>query len=202
MRSIFKALSLSSLLFLAACGSETKGEAERSGNWTLNPLQSSVSYVTIKSGPLGEVNTFNEISGRVSTDGRAEFIIALDSVDTNSETRDPRMKEYVFETGQYPEAKVTANLNMEKLNTLAIGSSKTVSLDMKLDMHGVKDEQEFDVLVTRLGANKVRVDSKAPLVIDAEYFGFEAGLAKLQELASLESISPIVSATVSLTFER
>ena len=63
MRPIFIALSLSTLFFLAACA--PKGEAERSGNWTLNPLQSSISYVTIKSGPLGEINTFNEISGGV-----------------------------------------------------------------------------------------------------------------------------------------
>lgn len=48
----------------------------------------------------------------------------------------------------------------------------------------------------------MRVDNKAPLLIDAEEFGFEAGLAKLQELAGLESITPVVSATVALTFER
>lgn len=200
MRPIFKALSLSTLFFLAACA--PKGEAERSGNWTLNPLQSSISYVTIKSGPLGEINTFNEISGGVSTGGKAEFVIALDSVHTNSETRDPRMKEHVFETAKYPEAKVTANLNMTQFEVLAIGNSKTVSLDMKLDMHGFVDEREFDVLVTRLGVNEVRVDTTAPLILDIEDFGFEAGIAKLQELANLESISPIVSATVSLTFER
>ena len=160
------------------------------------------SYVTIKSGPLGEINTFNEISGGVSTGGKAEFVIALDSVHTNSETRDPRMKEHVFETAKYPEAKVTANLNMTQFEVLAIGNSKTVSLDMKLDMHGFVDEREFDVLVTRLGVNEVRVDTTAPLILDIEDFGFEAGIAKLQELANLESISPIVSATVSLTFER
>ena len=202
MTRFFKALSLSAFFIITACSAEPQGEAERSGNWILNPLESNISYVTIKSGPLGEINSFKDISGRVSTDGKAEFIIALDSVHTNSETRDPRMKEFVFETGTYPEAKVSANLNMESFNALGIGSSKTVTLDMKLDLHGIIDEREFDVLVTRLGVNEVRVDSQAPLIIDAEFFGFEAGLAKLQELANLESISPIVSATVSLTFER
>lgn len=138
----------------------------------------------------------------MSTGGKAEFVIALDSVHTNSEIRDPRMKEHVFETAKDPEAKVTANLNMTQFEVLAIGNSKTVSLDMKLDMHGFVDEREFDVLVTRLGVNEVRVDTTAPLILDIEDFGFEAGIAKLKELANLESISPIVSATVSLTFER
>lgn len=202
MTSFFKALSLSAFFIISACSAEPTGEVERSGNWTLNPLESSISYVTIKSGPLGEINSFKDISGSVSTDGKAEFIIALDSVHTNSETRDPRMKEFVFETSKYPEAKVTANLNMQQLNALTIGGSKTVTLDMKLDLHGIVDAREFDVLVTRLGANEVRVDSKAPLLLDVEDFGLEAGVAKLKELANLDSITPIVSATISLTFER
>jgi hypothetical protein len=58
------------------------------------------------------------------------------------------------------------------------------------------------VQVTRLGANKARLDNKAPLLLDAEDFGYGAGLAKLQELAGLDSISPVVSITMSLTFER
>ena len=112
------------------------------------------------------------------------------------------MKEHMFQTDQYPQAKATAKLNMTQFDVLAIGNSKTVSLDMTLDLHGVADERELDVLVTRLGANKVRVATKAPLLIDAEDFGMEAGVAKLQELAKLESITPVVSATVSLTFKR
>jgi len=193
------ALSLS-FGILAACAPQT--EPEKSGPWSLMPTQSGISYVTIKNGSLGEVNTFREMSGSVSESGQAEFIINLDSVDTNNETRDPRMKEFMFETGTYPTAKATANLDMAQFDALAIGNSKAVQLDMTLDLHGVSEQFDFYVLVTRLGANKVRVDSKAPLLIDAEDFGFEAGLAKLQELAKLESITPVVSATVGLTFER
>jgi len=185
---------------LTACASQT--EAEKSGPWSLSPTQSGISYVTIKNGSLGEVNTFREISGSVSESGQAEFIINLDSVDTNNETRDPRMREFMFETGTYPTAKATANLDMAQFENMPIGGTETVLLDMTLDLHGVAEQFDFYVLVTRLGANKVRVDNKAPLLIDAEDFGFEAGLAKLQELAGLESITPVVSATVALTFER
>ncbi len=200
MQPIYKFLTSLCFLTLVACG--PKGEAERTGDWTLNPAASGMTYVTIKNGNLGEINTFRDISGVVTTEGKAEFTINLDSVDTNNEIRDPRMKEYVFQTDQYPTAKVMADLDMSQFDVLAIGNSKTVLLDMTLDLHGIKDEREFYVLVTRLGPNKVRVDNKAPLILDAEDFGFETGLAKLQELAGLESISPIVSATISLTFER
>jgi len=158
--------------------------------------------VTIKNGSLGEVNTFKMISGSVSEGGQAEFTVFLDSVDTNNEIRDPRMREILFQTESYPTAKVSANLDMMQFDDLAIGGTETVLLDMTLDLHGVSEQFDFYVLVTRLGANKVRVYNKAPLLIDAEDFGFEAGLAKLQELAGLESITPVVSATVALTFER
>ena len=108
----------------------------------------------------------------------------------------------MFQTEQYPTAKATAKLDMAQLNVLAIGGSKVITLDLTLDLHGIAEQFDADMRVTRIGPNKVRVDSAAPLIIDAEDFGFEAGLAKLQELAGLESITPVVSATVGLTFER
>jgi len=195
-----KFITTLSLVAIVACA--PAGEAERTGDWALSPLESDISYVTIKNGNIGEVNTFRDISGTVTSGGKAEFTIALDSVDTNNETRDPRMKEFMFQTDQYPEAKVTADLNLTQFQSLAIGNSKSVSMPMTMDLHGIIEEREFDVFVTRLGANKVHVANKGVIVIDAEDFGFEAGLAKLQELAKLDSISPVVSVTVSLTFER
>jgi len=200
MRFILTPLLILSFGLLASCA--PKGEAEKSGPWSLVPAESGMTYVTIKNGSLSEINTFREISGSVSEGGQAVLSVNLNSVDTNNEIRDPRMREILFETETYPAARVSANLDMAQFDALAIGNSKTVLLDMTLDLHGVAEQFDFYVLVTRLGANKVRVDSKAPLLLDAEDFGFEAGLAKLQELAGLESISPAVSATVALTFER
>ena len=91
---------------------------------------------------------------------------------------------------------------MSQLAVLGVGNSKTLTQNMQFDLHGIKHEQEANLTITRLGANKVLVATKDPLVLDASDFGFEAGIAKLQELAKLNSISPIVSTTVSLTFER
>lgn len=200
MRFIFISLLTLTFALLTACA--PKGEAEKTGPWSLVSAESGMTYVTIKNGSLGEVNTFRMMDGSVSESGQAEFTVFLDSVDTNNEIRDPRMREILFETATYPSAKVTANLDMAQFADLPIGGTETVLLDMTLDLHGISEQFDFYVLVTRLGANKVRVDNKAPLLIDAEDFGFEAGLAKLQELAGLDSITPVVSATVALTFER
>lgn len=200
MKSIVKLISTFGVISFVACA--PKVEAERSGDWKLLPSQSTMSYVTIKNAAVGEVNTFGEISGTVTTSGEAEFVIALDSVQTYIDTRDPRMKEFVFETDKFPLAKISTSLNMSQLAILGVGNSKTLTQIMQFDLHGIKHEQEARLKVTRLGANKVQVSTHDPLVLDATDFGFEAGIAKLQELAKLNSISPIVSTTVSLTFER
>jgi len=91
---------------------------------------------------------------------------------------------------------------MVQFSDLEIGDSKTVLLDMTLNLHGIEENIDFYVLVTRLGANKVVINNKAPLILDAGEFGFTEGLAKLKELAILDSITPVVSVTVSLVFTR
>lgn len=200
MRYLLTPLLSLSLVALSACGPKTA--PEKTGPWSLVSKESSISYVTIKNGSLGEVNTFSMLSGEVSEGGKAEFVVYLDSVDTANEIRDPRMRKILFETDSYPTATVSADLKMAEFNELPVGGSTSILLDMTLDMHGISEQFDADMSVTRIGPNKVRVDSAAPLLIDAEDFGFGDGLAKLQELAGLQSITPVVSATVGLTFER
>ncbi len=186
---------------LAACSSQSV-EAERKGDWSLNAEESGMTYVTVKNNALGEINTFREISGEVSASGDVRFEIKMDSVDTNNETRDPRMREHMFKTSEFPISTATAQLDMGQFETLSIGESETVLLDMTLTIAGYQSEQDFYVQVTRLGPNKVVVSNKAPLILDATEFGMEEGLETLQSLAGLDSISPIVPVTMSLTFER
>lgn len=200
MSSLFKVLStiaLGSSLILAAC------EAPQSdASWTLNPEQSGMTYITIKNGNLPEINTFRSLSGTVSSDGKAEFTIDLNSVDTNNETRDGRMTSILFKTDEFPNATVSANIDMLPYETLETGDSYTELLKMSLDLSGVIWEHEVYVLVTRLGENKVVVTNKAPLLLDAADFGYNEGLAALQKLAGLNAITPVVPVTVSLVYER
>lgn len=177
-------------------------EAERTGDWVLSGEESGMTYITVKLGEVAEINTFRNIAGTVTAEGKATIEISLDSVDTNNEIRDPRMKEVLFETAKFPLATASTTLDMSKFEGLAIGERHTELLDMTIDLHGVSERYDFYVLVTRLGANKVSVENKAPLLLDARDFGMEAGLAKLQELARLDSITPVVPITMSLVFER
>ncbi|NNE59064.1 MAG: YceI family protein [Hellea sp.] len=187
---------------MSACSGGDSGPAELAGDWTLNTDESGLTYITIKLDDIAEINTFRDISGTVTSEGNASIIINLNSVDTANEIRDPRMKQYLFETEKYPVAKADATLDMSAFESLKTGDRHTELLNLQLDLHGVKAQMDYYVSVTRLGPNKVLVENKAPLILDARDFGMDAGLAKLQELAGLDSITPVVPITVSLVFER
>jgi hypothetical protein len=201
-----RCLVLAGTLISSACNGQVEtvpaGEVENTGPWALSADESGLTYLSVKNGNIAEINTFRAMDGKVSTDGAAEFTIVLDSVDTNNEIRDPRMRQYLFETDKHPFAIVSAQLDMAKLTDLGIGVRHTELLDMTLDFHGVTDERQFYVMVTRLGANRVLVENKAPLILEASDFGLEAGIEKLRDLAGLETITPVVPITFSLVFER
>ncbi len=186
---------------LVACTNNSE-DIERTGPWILDASESGMTYVTVKNGDLGEINTFREISGVVTPQGVANFEINMESVDTNNDTRDPRMRDHVFKTSEYPVASAKAEVDMAAFEGLKVGESETVLLDLTLSLAGFQSEQDFYVQVTRLGLNKVVVSNKAPLLLDATEFGMEEGLETLRGLAGLDQISPVVPVTLSLTFER
>jgi len=198
---IYKVLFGISWIILAGCNSPHSSETHNS-DWTLLADESGMTYITIKNGDIGEINTFRTIDGKVSADGEATFTIALDSVDSAVESRDERMRNILFETADFPMATATSQIDMATLNSLGIGESETVLLDLSINLHNYIYEDAFYVLVTRLGENKVVVANKAPLILDATDFGFGPGLKDLQSLAGLDSISPVVPVTVSLVFTR
>ena len=194
----------------AACGSGTTSvdsravtiEAENTGPWNLNSDASSLNFVTIKNGSVAEIGTFAAFDGKVTEEGTAAFTIVLDSVFTNNETRDPRMRQYLFETDKHPFLTANTTIDLVGLSDLAVGDGRRTPLNLSVNMHGITYKIEALATVTRIGVNKVLVVNEAPLLIEASDFGLEAGLEKLRELAKLESITPVVPITFSLTFER
>ena len=84
---------LSTLLAAAACS--PAGETSLEGDWTLDADQASLQFVTVKATDILEVHHFGELAGSVSADGAAEVTITLDTVSTNIDIRDERMREHL-----------------------------------------------------------------------------------------------------------
>ncbi len=201
MRILLTGFGFIIALMLGACAGE-KPSAARTGSWELIPAQSGISFVSIKNGDIAEAHSFTKISGIVGEDGKALVTIALDSVQTNIDIRDERMRKYLFETENYPVVKIGAVIGSDVLATLITGGRKNIMLALEVEMHGVLENYDADIWVTRLASNKILVQTRLPLLIHGDDFAFSAGLAKLQELANLSAISPSVPVSFSLVFER
>lgn len=191
------------LLTLVACAPETVPSAPLTeGEWTLDGEASSLSYVSIKAGEIAEANRFETLSGSVSADGAASVEIDLASVSTGVDIRDERMREVFFVVADNPTATVTAQIDPAAFSALAVGESTQTSLDGTLALKGVEAPFTADVTVTRAGPDRVLAVSNAPVIVEASCYELTDGLAELQALAGLPSITPVVPVTFSLAFTR
>ena len=171
-------------------------------SWTLDGNASQLSYVTIKAGDIAETNSFEGLAGSVSQDGAAQIEVDLASVSTGVDIRDERMRDILFVVADHPTATVTASIDPASLETLATGQSLATTLDATLSLKGIEAPFQADVTVTRVSDNTVLAVSDAPVLLDAGRLELSDGLAELQELAGLPSITPVVPVTFSLTFKR
>lgn len=199
-------------LTLSACGvPDTQSNANSQApaaatpyakTWALLGAESRLNFISIKKGTIIETNSFTDLSGTVLPDGGATIMVKLDSVETNIGIRNKRMKEHLFETDKFANVTIKAQLDLTQFASLSVGERKDIEIPVNINMHGHNNVVDIAVVVTRLATNKVVVDSRTPITLDADTFGFGAGIQKLQELAKLNIIAPEVPVMFSLVFEQ
>ena len=167
-------------------------------HWTLAPEGSHLAYGTIKKDTVGEVNSFTNLSGHVSPDGKAEIEIDLSSVETNIDIRNERMIEHVFR--KVGTAKLTAEFDMEEVADLGVGETTTVDAEAILSLAGTDVEFDAEMFVARLSETSVMVSTNDMVFISTEDAGVNAGVDKLMELAQLPGITRTVPITARLIF--
>jgi polyisoprenoid-binding protein YceI len=172
------------------------------GTWHLDADRSALSFVSIKSGDIAETHSFSGLSGSVMADGQAELVIDLATIETGIGIRNERMREHLFEIERFADARVTATLDLAALADLGAGERRALTLDAALDLHGVAMEIEAEVIVSEIDGRSILVESRSPVIIDAADHDLIDGLATLQDLAGLPSITPVVPVTFSLVFAR
>lgn len=168
--------------------------------WQLDNSESKLSFISTKKADIAEVHSFKQLTGSINEQGEINFEVALASVDTNIAIRDQRMQQWLFNTEMFPSAKFTAVVAPEQLKELAVGQSKVMSLSGTLSLHGVEQAIDSQVLVAKLSDNKLIVSALQPLIINAKQFNLADGVAKLQEIAGLPSISNAVPISFVMTF--
>lgn len=170
--------------------------------WTLDNDSSQVSFVSVKAADAGEVHRFTEISGELSSGGNASVTIQLASVDTLIPLRDERMRELLFQTNLFPTASLSTNIDMDALNAIEPGDSMDMAANLTLELHGQQLSLAAEMIVARLGDQRLMVSSRKPVIVNAASVDLVDGIEALREIANLPSISKAVPVSFVLTFDE
>ncbi|MFX0544151.1 YceI family protein [Roseovarius sp. S1116L3] len=168
--------------------------------WTLNADQSRLAFGSVKDSFNGEVHSFEGLTGTVSDDGAVAIEIPLAGVTTNIDIRDERMREFLF--NNTPTATLSAMLDMDALSTMQPGDTTTMELASVLSLLGNDVDVSTEIFAARLSDRSVLVTTNDMLFLNTDQLDIDAGIDKLQELASLDSITRAIPVTVRFIFEQ
>ncbi|MGB0894329.1 MAG: YceI family protein [Parashewanella sp.] len=170
--------------------------------WQVAPKQSKLSFISVKKSTIGEVHSFDQLRGILSSDGHFELTIPLSSVDTNIDIRDERMQSMLFEVTRYPKVILSANIDKNLVNGMKQGDSRIIQVASQLALHGRVQTVNLEVLIAKLSYSKILVTSYKPVIINATDFNLTKGLDSLKAIAKLSSISSAVPVSFVLTLVR
>lgn len=168
--------------------------------YLLNGSDSTLHFVSTKNTHIIETHHFDTLSGFISESGVATLVIDLNSVESNIDIRNERMKNLLFETGTFSEARVTLPVNIDDLNIMAIGTTGTQTIVADVSLHGVTSSVTTDVVITKLSDSTLLVENVSPLLIQASMFDLVTGIEALRDVANLAVISYTVPVNFTLFF--
>jgi OmpA-OmpF porin, OOP family len=126
----------------------------------------------------------------------------LTSVSSGIDLRDVRMRFLLFETYRFPYAEITAKLDTTALRALLTTTRITYPLKVTVALHGVTQDIDAPVTITRLGDKSISVASVKPIVVKTDAFGLTPNLAKLSEAVNGTVIATGATITFDLLFEN
>ena len=184
------------LMFLLLTGATLSAHAD----WYLDGESSRLSFISTKNANISEVQRFLVLHGKVDANGLAEVEVELESVSSGIPLRDERMRKTLFEIQNFPEALITAQIDLRPINDLAPGAQLELRLPLTVNLHGKQHAYNAELLATRLDDRRFQVVTLEPLVINAEDFDLAPGLEALRKVAGLSVISLSVPVSAVLIF--
>ena len=169
-------------------------------NWYLDGESSRLSFISTKNAHISEVQRFLVLHGKVDPKGMAQVQVELESVNSGIPLRDERMRKDLFEIKTFPQALISAQINLQPINDLAPGAQLELRLPLTVKLHGKEKYYNAELLATRLDDRRFQVVTLEPLVLNAEDFDLAPGLTALRKAAGLSAISLSVPVGAVLIF--
>lgn len=200
---LIRCLVMSGLLLLSASLHAQDSASPFAGGWVLDADASSLTFQSIKEkdGPKSETSRFASLAGAVDDTGLATLRVQLDSVDTQVDLRNVRMRFLFFETFKFPEAVITSKVSPETMNLLKEKRRLSLPVEFTLDLHGVVQTLSVDSTMTLFADDRLSIASVSPVDILASLFSLEEGIEKLQDAAKVK-IVPSGAVSFDLVFSR
>lgn len=192
MKFVSKAIVATSLLLSAPAFA---------GDWKTVDSESSVAFGSIKKDTVGEVHHFSKVSGTVAEDGKLSLSIDLASLETNIDIRNERMAKHVFQEGAAT-ATLTGEIDMSEINDLKVGETRIIEIEAVLSFVGVENDIDTNMLVARLGENRVLVSTADFIMLSTEDLEIDSGINTLMELAKLPGITRVTPVSARMVFEK
>jgi len=190
-RSLCKTLAF---VLLAAASLSARAD------WYLDGESSRLSFISTKNANISEVQRFLVLHGKVDPKGLAQVEIEMESVNSGIPLRDERMRKDLFDIKNFPEALISAQIDLRPINDLAPGAQLELRLPVTVNLRGKQHEYNAELLATRLDDRRFQVVTLEPLVINAADFDLAAGLDGLRNVAGLSAISLSVPVSAVLIF--
>ena len=193
---MLKALLSSACALLLTLGVSLSAQA----NWYLDGESSRLSFITTQNANIADVHRFLVLHCKVDRKGLAQLRIEMDSVNSSVPLRDERMRDVLFDFKHFPEAQISAQIDLQPINDLASGAQLELRLPVTVSLRGKQHTYQAELLATRLDERRFQVVTLEPLMLQAEDFGLQPELETLRKLAGLSAISFSVPVNAVLIF--
>lgn len=187
------------LMLITSChkNTQTKKEADtfQSAQWQLIPELSKLSFLSTKNKTFTEEHTLQFSRGEINSDYGFMAVLDLDSVDTLIPIRDERLRNILFNTKEFPEAKISTTIP----NDFAL--NQAIELPFRLELHGHSKTMTAIVMV-QMADEQLVVINYEPIAINTKDFGMDDAINQLTQIAGLQSIDYTALVDFKLVFEK
>ena len=112
MKRVIRAMGLLVIGMLAA--------AQAAAQWELDSESSSINFISVKNSAIAETHSFASLVGYIGKSGNVQVSIDLNSVETLIPIRNERVRKLLFETADFPNATVAANVDPAVLAAVGV----------------------------------------------------------------------------------